>query len=211
MTAEKGFEDHEVQNEITKFSPEARIAVEEARWPIFTLTGKSIRNLRQSGILTEPDEWLNQEYLETFPSRKSEVTVETLYLQNTFNKSMLEQQRVVERYSKELSTRIPDVEAVIGEASDYVEFDSLWIKRYGTHLFQYDVTLNPKLPIPRFLKRWKLFKDHIATRTVTPLNSPRGSFVALVTYFNGHIIIDGWPKEQGLHVCGVIPLIVPRT
>lgn len=207
MTAERRFEGREVPNEITKFSPEARRAIEEANLPIFTLVGKSIRDLRLSGKKIEP-EWSNQEYLETLPSRKSEVTIGN-HLKNSFNKPMSLQQILVEGYSTELSKRIPDVEAIIGQAPDYLGLSLLYIARYGTSLFEYDVTLNRKLP--KFLSRWKLFKDHAYTRTVTPPNFPRGSFMAMVSYWHGEHRVDGWPKEQGLHVCGVIPLIIPRT
>jgi len=209
MTAESGFEEQEIPNEITRFSPEARRAIDEARLPIFTLTGKSIRDLRQFGIPIVP-EWPNQEYLETLPSRKSEVTLEDLYPKNTFNKPMLQQQRVVEGYSEELSTRIPDVEAIIGEAPDYLELNSLWIERYGTPLFEYYAKLNPVI-FPKFLSRLKLFKDHIVTRTATLLISPRGSFVAMVTYIHGAHRVEGWPREQGMHIGGVTPLIFPKT
>ena len=201
-------EGSETPNEITKFSPEAHRAIEEARLPIFTLTGKSIVDLRQSGILVVP-KWPDQEYLETLPSRKSEVTVERLYPKNTFNKPMSQQQRLIKEYSRELSTRIPDVEAIIAEAPDYVELNSLWIKRYGTPLFEYDTTLNPSI-FPKFLSRLKLFKDHVVTRTATPLKSERGSFVAVVTYDQGAHRMNGWPKEQDLHICGVTPLIIPK-
>lgn len=207
MPAERRFEGREAPNEITKFSPEARRTIEGAHLPIFTLTGRSIRDLRQSGKRIEP-EWSDQEYLETFPSRKSEVTIEN-HLKNSFNKSMSLQEALVDGYSTELSKRIPEVEAIIGEAPDYLELSLLYIARYGIPLFEYDVTLNPKLP--KFLSKWKLFKGHVYTRTVTPLNSPRGSFMAAVTYWKGAHRVDGWPREQDLHICGVTPLIIPRT
>lgn len=209
MTIEKGIEGREIADDITKFSPEALRAIEEARLPIFTLTGKSIRYLRQSGIPIVP-QWPNQDHLETLPSRRSQVAVENLYPTNTFNKPMTEQQILVKRYDKRLSERIPDVEAVIGEAPDYVELNSLWIEKYGTPLFEFDVTLNNLTILPKFLRRLKFFKDHVVTRTATPLKSPRGSFVAVVTYNNGMHHVEGWPREQDLHICGVTPLIFPK-
>lgn len=208
MTAERRFEGRETPNRITKFSPEARMAIEEAHLPIFTLIGRSIRDLRQSGKRIEP-EWSNQEYLENLPSRKSEVSIQFIGLENSFNKPMSQQQKLVKSYSAKLSERMPDVEAIIGEAPDYLELSLLYMATYGIPLFEYEVTLNPKLP--KFLSRWKLFKANIYARTVTPLNSPRGSFTTAVSYWNGAHRIDGWPEEQGLHICGVVPLIIPRT
>lgn len=209
MTIERGIEGREIPDDITKFSPEAQRAIEKAHLSIFILTGKSINDLREAGVPIVP-QWPNQEHLETLPSRRSQVTVENLYPEYTFNKPMTEQQMLIERYSKRLSERIPDVEAVIGDAPDYVELNTLWIEKYGTPLFEFDVTLNNLTILPKFIRRLHLFKDHVVTRTATPLKSPRGSFVAAVTYYNGMHHVEGWPREQDLHICGVTPLIFPK-
>lgn len=206
MRSEGGIEGQEIPNGITRFSPEARKAIEESSWPILTLTGRSIRDLRQSDIRIVP-EWPDQNYLETLPSRKSEVAIQWRSLENSFNKPMSQQQKLVERYSARLSEKIPDAEAIIGEAPDYLELGSLYIQRFGVPLFEYKTTLIPAFP--NFLSRLR-YKTHMYTRTATPVNSPRGSFVAVVSYFNEAHRLDGWPKEQDLHICGVTPLIVPR-
>ena len=144
MRSEGGIEGQEIPNGITRFSPEARKAIEESSWPILTLTGRSIRDLRQSGIRIVP-EWPNQDYLETLPSRKSEVALQWIRLENSLNKPMSQQQKLVERYSASLSEKIPDVEAIIGEAPDYLELGPLYIQRFGLPLFEYKKTLIPSL------------------------------------------------------------------
>jgi hypothetical protein len=123
---------------------------------------------------------------------------------------MSQQQKVVDRYSAKLAERIPDVEAILGEAPDYLELNSLYIERFGISLFQYNVNLVPILgqliPILRRMKS----KQHARTMTVTPLNTRQGSFVAAITCWDGVHQIQGWPREQPSHVMSATPLIFPK-
>lgn len=113
------------KSEIKRFSPEQKNALKKEGYVIYKLTGKSIKDLREAGNLFDSvwqPTYPSFEF-ETLRSRKSEVAINPNYLffPNSSDKTYLEQESLVTKVNKDISAKIPGIEAIIGEVSDYVE------------------------------------------------------------------------------------------
>lgn len=188
-------------SEIIEFSSRALEVLERRKEPLYELTGKSIRDLRHEGkVITE---WPDQEF-ENLPSRKSQV-VPILYIPESLNRSTTDQIRNVSDYSEKFSIVVPDVKIIIGEVPDYVELALQYFDRTSERMF--DMYWGSSR-IPWVIRKHMLYR--IYTRTMTPLGTRQGSFMAMVTHSDRGIEVTGWPKEQGTHACGVTALVVPK-
>ena len=113
----------EASVKIKRFSQEAREGLDEQGFTVLELTGRSIAVLRDSGREFWSDWHRDYPDFEALGSMHSEVAIkrDELFLPKSQSKTFDEQARMVEEFSKKLGSKIPGVEAVMGEAPDYVE------------------------------------------------------------------------------------------
>lgn len=131
-----------------QFTPEARQKLEKDDYLIYSLTGQSIRSLREAERQFRST-W-HQDYpdFEELTSRQSEVAVNPnkLFLVDSNNKTLEQQIKLIDKFSKQLRGRgrIANVEVVLGEAADYCELVFLHLDITGERLFgekyQYNYT-----------------------------------------------------------------------
>lgn len=192
----------EISVEIKKFSIEQREALEKEGYLIYELTGISIKNLRSSGRKFWST-WHNSlQNFEALASMRSEVAINAKnpFLQKSNNKTLAQQKEMISIFSEELKNRIPDVQAIIGNASDYAELTFKHLDASKNNLFR-------KKP------------SYYNTRTKTTTND---SYVANVSCFPTAInplslfglgqvgfSIGEWHATSGLDDIYIIPLIIP--
>ena len=174
---------------IQRFTSEARRALEEKGYIIYDLTGQSIKTLRNAGKPFYSTWHKDYPNLEAIQSRLSEVAIDpkNLYLSDSNNKTLREQEVIVRKFSKGL--KIDGVEVIIGEMPDYVELVFKHFDTTGDRLF--GQTYN-----------------YGYARTVTPTS---GSSVASVGGFNAGcgLRVCGWVRDCGFGGLWAAPLVVP--
>ena len=176
--------------EVKRFSLEAREVLEKEGYVVHTLTGQSIKSLRESGRKFWSTWHKDYPNLEALTSKRSEVAVnpKQLFLPKSNRKTLAEQEAMVEEFSKKLGRKIKGVKAIIGEAPDYAELAFLHFEATDERLFGQ-----------------KYNYDYI--RTETPL---AGVNVASVGHFGGSgLRVDSWGREHGSGSVWVAPLVVP--
>lgn len=127
----------EVRGDTKRFSPEQHATLEKLGYRIYTLTGQSIKSLREAG---KPFWSTWHKYypdFETLPSRHSEVAINPnqFLLPDSNWKTLPEQEAIVAEFSHRLNQNVKEVEAIIGEASDYVELAFVHLDATGEYLF----------------------------------------------------------------------------
>lgn len=130
-------ETSEAKMEVRKFSPEARKALEMRGFVIYTLRGKSLRQLREEGNRF----WTNWHQSCEFDGRSSEacevaIKPGELFLKGSGKKTSLEQENIISDYSEKLSAEIKGVQAIIGEADQYAEFAFVYVGVTHKKLFE---------------------------------------------------------------------------
>ena len=179
--------------EVVKFSDGARTALEKRKYVIHTLTGQSMKSLRDSGRKF----WTNwhRQYpdFEALTSMHSEVAInpDKLFIDNSDNKTLEQQEKMIRKFSESLAkgrNRIPGVEAVMGGAPDYVELAFRHLDVTGDYLFGEKYGYN-------------------YTRTKTYLEA----YVAHVGSFfpAGGLHVFGWGPDDGDDDVFAAPLVVP--
>ncbi len=178
---------------VVQFSEEARTGLENEGYRVYTLTGQSIKDLREA---RKPfwSTWHEGYDFEALPSRLSEVAFnpEKLFLPNSNRKTLSEQEALIAKFSEGLSkgkNRIPGVEAVMGEAPDYVELAFTHLQETGDRLFGEKYGYN-------------------YARTKTPTG---GSYVGRVGRFDAGYGLDVHNGDRGRGRDSVFaaPLVVP--
>lgn len=181
---------------VARFTPEAREGLTNEGFVIYELTGRSIKTLRDDESRPFCSTWhKNHPKLEATSSRLSEVAFDPaqLLLPNSNKKTLEQQELMVREFSKGLAkkAKIDDVEAIIGEMSDYTDLVFAHFEATGVCLFGKDCGYN-------------------YARTITPTVE---SFVALVGYFRA---VDGldvrsWHRDNGFDHVFASPLVVPAS
>lgn len=177
--------------EIPRFSPEQREALEKEGYVIYELTGKTIEDLR--GVVGNYHQpmWLQYDPIDkSVKSKTSEVAInpEKLFLPESDNKRFTEQKSLVAEFSEDISTKIPGVEAIIGEAPDYVELASL------SRLFRHNMNY---------------------IRTQTEISSGLvyvyvGNLYPSNLYPDGGFMVDRGCYDSRLFNLFIVPLVVPK-
>lgn len=181
---------NEGQTGIIRFSDEAREQLAKERYIIYSLTGQSIKTLKDAGRRFWST-W-HKEYpdFEALQSRLSEVAInpKQLSLVKSKNKTFSQQLGLVARFSQDLSRKVLGVEAIIAEAPDYIELAFAHLDATGQRLFGEDF-------------------DSGYARTVTPV----GDRVADVGNFNAasglHVV--RWHPDDWSDRLWAAPLVVP--
>lgn len=180
----------EVRAEIRRFSDEARARLEAEGYFVHTLTGQSIKTLKDAGRPFWSTWHNNHPDFETLASRSSEVAIrpDQLFLPKSNGKTLNDQLSRVARVSADLSRQVRGTQVIIGEAPDYVELAYNHLDLTGQRLFGEEF-------------------GYGYARTVTPV----GGNVANVGDFdavNG-LRVDGWRPDDGGDGLWAAPLVVP--
>jgi len=123
--------------EIKRFSQEQREALEKEGFVIYGLTGQSIKTLRDGGRKfrsTLPKELPD---FEALGSMHSEVAIHPSkpFLPKSNNKTLAQQEKMVEKFSQGLGKKVQGVKAIIGQAPDYEELAFRHLDATREHLF----------------------------------------------------------------------------
>lgn len=174
--------------EIQRFSQEQREALRKEGYVVYELTGQSIADLREQGKPFWSTWHKSHPEFEALTSRHSEVAInpKQLFLPDSNNKTLRQQQAMIGRFSFFFGSTISGVKAVLGEVPDYVEL----------------AFLSPE--------KQRLFGEkngYNYTRTQTRVDSD----VANVGYFdpgNG-LNVDRWYADGCNDYVFAAPLVVP--
>ncbi len=184
----EGLPDIERINLVT-FSDEQRKSLEMHGLQIFGLHGESIASLKTKN---EPfwSNWHDGLKMEFTCSRMSEVAimVDNLFLPKSNNLTVFDQLLLVNKYSQEISKKIPGVHAVMGSAMDYLELNAYHRSEKGVGLF----------------RNFGSF-DNAATTTLTPDLQPL--FVG--ESYAGSSVVSYRFGRSGFSDIKVMPLVIP--
>ena len=193
-----GFEDvplprMEDVGEPRSFSDEARELLTREGYRIYKLTGQSIRNFREAHLKF----WSNWHHdspdFEALTSMHSEVAInpDVLFIPRSNNKTLDEQLKLIAKSSNELAKKIEGIEAIMGEAPDYIDLVFKHLEVTGDRLFGEKYGYN-----------------YARTQTPTALSS-----VALVGSFydNRGLDVSGWGRDARRNSVYACPLVVPKT
>jgi len=174
---------------IKKFSPETKEALEKLGYLIYSLTGKSIKNLKEEGM--EFRRIWRRDYpdFEALTSIRSEVAInpDELFLPKSNYKTLKRQEEMVDEFSEELTKKIQGVKAVIGQAPDYLELAFQHLDKTKDYLFGE-----------------KYHYDSARTKTPT-----RGSYIASIGGSGYGWRGNSWSAGLGHFGVYAAPLVVP--
>jgi len=181
----------EKQLEIKRFSAEQKEALEKQGFAIYGLTGQSMKSLRDNGHKFWSTWHKDYPDFEALGSMRSEVAINPskLFLPKSNNKTLAQQEDMVEKFSQELGKKVPGVKAIIGQAPDYVELAFTHLDSTKEYLFG--------------------AKDNYDyARTKTPTSSSRVASVGHFLAADG-LPVDDWRRGSGDDRVHAAPLVVP--
>lgn len=128
-----------------EFTPEIRELLEKDGFVIYSLTGRSIADLKEEGNFIDIVPWVsNRDNTLHIPSRQTEVAFhpdpKRFFLEGSSEKTELEQQILLLQFSRQFETSFPGTKVIKGEGADFIELalryyeDSkkrLFGKKYG--------------------------------------------------------------------------------
>lgn len=209
----------EVPVEVKRFSQEARKALEEQGFVIYSLTGQSLSSLKKSGYKFNPhDSRLNESpdletlceilsgvatnkplalefpYFILLPSMRSEVAVkpDNFFLPESNKLTLQQQEELVGKFSEEIGSKVRGVKAIIGQVPDYAElaFKHLDANKNGLE----------------YNRAWDLFRNEwVRTRTGMEL----GNVAHVGLFINEGFLVNEWFYDQGSPMIYAAPLVVP--
>jgi hypothetical protein len=181
----------EKQLEIKRFFKEQKEALEKQGFVIYGLTGQSIKTLRDNGRKFWSTWHKDYPNFEALGSMQSEVAINPskLFLPKSNNKTLSQQEEMVEKFSQELGKKVEGVKAIIGQAPDYVELAFAHLDNTKEYLFGAK-------------------NNYDYARTKTPTS---GSDVADVGSFDADdgLGVDYWDRDNGDDSVRAAPLVVP--
>ncbi len=181
----------EKQLEIKRFSNEQKEALKKEGYLNYALTGQSVKSLRDSGHKFCSDWHKSLPDLEALGSMQSEVAInpDKLFLPKSNNKTLVQQEKMVEKFSQELEKKVPGVKAIIGQVPDYAELAFKHLNTTKEYLFG--------------------AKDNYDyARTKTPAGSSRVAYVGAFFAADG-LRVDRWVRDVGHVIVRAAPLVVP--
>lgn len=195
--------EQETGPEVKRFSQEARELLLAKGYVIYELTGKTLRDLYEpegyfSFLMVYP------QAAET-PTLKSEVAIdpsfEGMYLPESGNKPLAQQEEMVARFSEKLAESIGGVKAVVGEVQDYAELARLHYEATSQRLWSEDY---------QDYYRRHYGKDPRYTRTKTVPGPSADSVIQIGNWYKVAVLkLDLWAKKDGNPLVWVTPLVVP--
>lgn len=178
--------------EVIRFSAEARNWLEREGYFIYALEGKSIRELRQSGLIQQSPylEHPDFQQQQNWRTPATEVAIRWAWLDGSWYKTLPEQERMVADFSRKLSKKVKGVKAIIGQASQYTEVALLHFKATGKRIFGWD-------------------QDYSFTRTLTSAPNGEMGFVGFFSEESG-LLVGFWPPNDRTDEIRICPLVVPE-
>lgn len=178
--------------EVRKFTDEAREALAKEGYVIDGLTGQSIASLRLAGRKFWTTWHQEHPQFEALASMQSEVAINPgkLWLPKSNNKTLAQQEQMINKFSEDLSKKIPGVEAIMGGMADYTDLAFAHLDQTGDYLFGE-----------------KNGYDYVRTNTPTV-----GTLVAIVGDFSPSdgLGVGHWDRGRGNGPVFAAPLVVPN-
>lgn len=169
---------------VARFTNEASEILRRKHYVILTLKGRSLKDFRLGGRAFSPSVWFGGCPFENVPSMTSEVAInlENQILPHSENKTLSQQLKSIEHFSRRISRQIPGAQAIMGGVSDYADL-----------AFTYS-------EIPRTYPKavWHLFGEGrvgSGVRTITLTENDKVAFV----YPTYGFLLHGW-ISAGRHV-----------
>lgn len=179
--------------ELRRFSQKAKEALRREGYAVYGLTGQSIASVRDSRRKFWSTWHKDYPEFEALTSMHAEVAINLgkLLLPKSNNKTLGQQEDLIARFSEDLGTRVQGVEAIMGEAPDYVDLAFAHLNDTGDYLFGERDGYN-------------------YARTKTPTV---GSSVALIGCFTPvrGLGVNSWRAGHGNGYVFAAPLVVPKA
>lgn len=178
--------------EIKKFSQESLDALKEHGFAVYVLKRQSIKSKRAQGRKFWNLWHENHPDFESLSSMYSEVAINPrkLLLTDSNNKSQRQQEELIAKFSGRLGNEIQGVEAIMGEAADYVDLAFTHLEKKHTYLFGEKY-------------------NYVFTRTQTPTIDGSVANVGCFHKTNGLRVTSTNPNYGDPYIFAV-PLIVPK-
>lgn len=179
--------------EVRRFSQEAKEALRNQGYAVYELTGQSIASVRDSGRKFWSTWHRDYPDFEALTSMHSEVAINPakLFLPKSNNKTLGQQEELIARFSKDLGTIAQGVEAIMGEAPDYVDLAFARLNDTGEYLFGEKDGYN-------------------YARTKTPTVDSNVASVGDFHPANG-LSVGRWFRGSGHGRVFAVPLVVPKA
>lgn len=179
--------------EIKRFTGEAREALAKEGFVIRELTGQSIASERAKGSKFWSTWHRDYPQFEALTSMQSEVAVKPgkLFIPRSNNKTLIQQEEMIGGFSQRLGETVPGVDAIMGEAPDYVDLVFAHLGVTGEYLFGEKDGFN-------------------YARTKTPTVGTRVADVGHAHPDNG-LRVGDWHRGHGDSLVYAAPLVVPKA
>ena len=179
--------------EIRRFTDEAREALAKEGYVVRELTGQSIASERAKGSRFWSTWHRDYPQFEALTSMQSEVAVKPgkLFLPRSNNKTLIQQEEMIGGFSQRLGETVPGVDAIMGEAPDYVDLVFAHLGVTGEYLFGKKDGFN-------------------YARTKTPTVGTRVAYVGRAGPGRG-LDVGGWYRGHGNSYVFAAPLVVPKA
>ena len=193
---ESGAPKETVSTEVKRFSPETRLALMNEGYVVYTLSGQSIRSLRESGRPFFSTWHRDSQYegFETRGSMRSEIAVDphVLIIPGSNNKTISQQERMIAEFAVELRRKIEGVDAIMGEVADYAELAFAHLDATGERFFgmKYD------------------FKY---VRTKTPTTDSKAATIGAFIADLGLELISADPSANNFSELFATPMVIPEV
>ncbi len=181
--------------EVKRFSDEAREALTREGYVIYTLNGQSIRTQREAGRKFWSTWHSDKQYadFETQSSISSEVAVkpDAIFIPDSNNRTLDQQKDIIYNFSQKLGDKVKGVEAVMGDAADYVGVAFAHLDATGERLFGEKDQYN-------------------YARTKTP--TVGGSVARVGDFYADYgLRVNGWDADYRHGLVFASPLVVPKA
>lgn len=179
--------------EIRRFTDEAKEALAKEGFVIRELTGQSIASERAAGRKFWSTWHRDYPQFEALTSMQSEVAIKPgkLFIPRSNNKTLAQQEEMIGGFSQRLGETVPGVDAIMGEAPDYVDLVFTHLGATGEYLFGEKDGYN-------------------YARTKTPTVGTHVANVGLASPGNG-LDVDYRLRGYGYSYVYAAPLVVPKA
>lgn len=186
----------EKANDFTDFSPEALQGLKSINFPVYSLVPRSIGSYTDSRgervlnfrSFSKADCPAGFEELQSMGGQASFDPI-GLFVPHSFGENYKNQQELLVDYNDWLSTKVPDVKAIVGGYPDWFQITVEHFRKTGKRLFS---EVNGNLVLTR-----------------TKQESTYGNFVFGDFRVNEGPRFTSFPSNEGLFFIGMAPLIVP--
>ncbi len=125
----------------TAFNPDARAQLEKEGYSIYHLTGQSMEMMVHSGRVHNSESFLQFGRKYTKVWKLKSMRTEVAFKANEFfldknAKSFRQHQELIDRFSRDISNSIEDVQVVRGSVADYMELSLSYMETTGNTLLR---------------------------------------------------------------------------